>query len=162
VFWTESKGESIRLKDGDAIMHLSFVITGDAGDISNISFTRLKDLPVEVINDDIHNLPVVLESGKITVIRSSIADSDGVKNIVSVSPNPVLYESFISISSTQDEAIIIQVYDASGKMVSENRQTVAKGNTTLSMDLPVRAGMYLVRVHHADGSLMQDVKVIRL
>jgi len=30
------------------------------------------------------------------------------------------------------------------------------------LDLPVRAGMYPVRVHHFDGSLMQDVKVIKL
>jgi hypothetical protein len=162
VFWTESKGESILLKDGDAIIHLSFVITGDAGDISNLTFAKLKDMPVEAINDEILSLPVVLESGKISVIRSSIADIDGVENTVSVSPNPVLYESWISISSALDEAVSIQVYDASGKVASESRHTVAKGNTTLPLDLPLRAGMYLVRVHHADGSLMQDIKVIKL
>jgi gliding motility-associated-like protein len=105
----------VSLPDGDAIFEICFDVVGDVGDMSPITLSTQGNLGFEWGNDDVNELPLILQNGKVTVTEtvgdpftlnvSDITVNEGATNVcVDIS-----VENFTDILAMQ----FVIVWDAS-------------------------------------------------
>lgn len=62
----------VTLDDGSAIFEICFDVIGDIGDMSPITLSTQGSLGFEWGNDDVNELPLVLENGKVTIVEAGV------------------------------------------------------------------------------------------
>lgn len=92
---------------------------------------------------------------------STVQFDDEGSSIGSVFPNPAAGGSFtIPVSTTSGGQAVFQLFDLTGKLVSENRAALSAGKTDYRYsDNALVAGTYLLLVQLPEGSVAQKVVV---
>ncbi len=80
---------------------------------------------------------------------------------VSIVPNPIKDKLNISITFTQNDHIVLELYDAAGKFIKSLKTETIKNPATKSFtfDFPYPSGTYLLNLHNDTGR--QSVKFIK-
>lgn len=97
----------------------------------------------------------VTQSRTIFQRRDSLALQGGqVLPGLKIFPNPVTRGSDFSIAGLplQQKEMLLQVLDAGGKLIRQERRSVAKGVQTLSADAKWSTGVYYIRVIDTEGN----------
>ncbi len=79
---------------------------------------------------------------------STVKLAEKLKNMLSISPNPVVDKINISINANNNTNVNITVMNAVGKIVHEQKEFISKGNNTLSLNSSqyLAKGMYTLQV----------------
>ncbi|WP_309640548.1 YCF48-related protein [Flavobacterium sp.] len=80
---------------------------------------------------------------------------------VDVLPNPIKDKLNVSITFTQNDHIVLELYDATGRFIKSLKNDVIKNPSTknYSFDFPYPSGTYLLNLHNDTGR--QSVKFIK-
>lgn len=97
------------------------------------------------------------------ILRVSAADCGGGSIVKGVVPNPSQYQPAIIIVNNGNARIaIINIYDAQGRLQSQQTNALVKGENTIILDTEsLPAGTYFVKVS-IDGVLKNTQKIIKL
>ncbi|CAN5297400.1 hypothetical protein BH09BAC1_BH09BAC1_08370 [soil metagenome] len=79
------------------------------------------------------------------------------ENRIKVYPNPVIDQLYLEVPSNEYQAFTVQVFDISGKLMLEQRQS---NNSIATSSL--QAGMYLVKVIDSKGSMIRTARFIKI
>jgi hypothetical protein len=80
--------------------------------------------------------------------------------MLNVYPNPAVDVANVQISATRDEIFDISLYTMTGKLVTQQQQSVAAGTTTLNVNVSGLPSMaYVLRVSNANHNKTQVVEV---
>jgi flagellar hook assembly protein FlgD len=86
-------------------------------------------------------------------------NSENNQNGITIYPNPTKSEVFVSMSNIEETKVNIQVVDASGKIVYENRNLDVT-NGLANFTLNVKNGIYFVHVVALSDSQVKIEKLI--
>ncbi len=90
---------------------------------------------------------------KLLLQQTGLYHSTGVPVDCVLYPNPSHGEIVLEVSATQQEIYVIQVFDATGKVVLAQNLSATPGRNELRLDLStVGKGLYLVQVNTKSGS----------
>lgn len=77
----------------------------------------------------------------------------------SVYPNPTKGAVSVSVLSNTSASVLVNVVDATGKMVHTSKVNVVPGKSTLPLDVQLSAGIYMVQLQTAAGMLSEKLIV---
>ena len=101
------------------------------------------------------------QTGSYTVLTTSSTTEDAFFALFQLSPNPTKGLAMLSLKLHKSEAIRIEVYDMTGRMIWEN-PTLETDALNLSIDLSNQAsGMYSVSVWIENQAFVRKLTVIR-
>jgi hypothetical protein len=91
----------------------------------------------------------------------NFTESNRVPLEVSILPNPVKDKLNVSITFTQSDHIVLELYDATGKFIKSLKSDRIQNPATksYSFDFPYPSGTYLLNLHNDTGR--QSVKFIK-
>jgi hypothetical protein len=78
---------------------------------------------------------------------------------MTISPNPTLGNSFISVDGVNNQEVGVQIFDVTGKLVYEAKEFVFDATTKVQIpaDALASKGMYIVHVLTNDKTLVQKL-----
>lgn len=78
-----------------------------------------------------------------------------------IGPNPVVDHTQLGFTVTQDQAMTLQVFDLSGKVVHQEQLQALRGSNAHTLDMNgISSGMFVIRLSSPSGKL--DKKIIKL
>jgi hypothetical protein len=85
------------------------------------------------------------------------SQNSDVKTEVILWPNPTSNEANLTIESSVDDMVTLQIYDLTGKLVTDVQSTILSGTTTIELDVDaLSTGFYVVKI--AGEHLREEVK----
>lgn len=115
-------------------------------------YYRVKSVDVD---GDIEITPVVSAS-----IQNSSSEFD--ENAVAVFPNPTTDHFAISIQSSIQRTIQVQLYNALGQLIEAQEMNLQEGNTLLKCSLEDRAyGMYMLEIRDTQSNQLITKRIVK-
>lgn len=91
-------------------------------------------------------------------VVSCLSGGNGIKGVISVTPNPVQSFAAITLDLTDDQEVSVQLLDTRGQSVFDKIFFVEKGIQHLDINLSgLKEGIYILRVYCEHGSFSQKL-----
>jgi hypothetical protein len=94
---------------------------------------------------------------------ASVSNQSQSNNLIisSIYPNPSHGSSAMSITVESPSRMLVttEVIDELGRVISTSHRMIAQGSSALSIDAPLRAGVYFVRIASQHGSALRAFTV---
>ena len=82
---------------------------------------------------------------------------------VFIFPNPVLRNTYVTLESNMDTAVVVQLYDQRGNQVYSEEKSVNAGSNKIGLDLSgYRRGIYICKIVPAEGGTAVTKKILKL
>lgn len=79
---------------------------------------------------------------------------------ISVFPNPITGNGYLTFNSLEDEEQTVVIYDVSGRLVYHKQYSIIKGDNKLVLETSqLTKGMYFIKI--ADGTYGVNIKFIK-
>src|SRR5690606_3340522 len=81
---------------------------------------------------------------------------------VFIFPNPVLRNTYVTLESNMDTAVVVQLYDQRGNQVYSEEKSVNAGSNKIGLDLSgYRRGIYICKIIPAEGGTAVTKKILK-
>ena len=91
---------------------------------------------------------------KVTGNILAVKYGTGIVKSILLSPNPTSNQLNITLASTQNKTITIQVADVYGKIILQNTKNINTGETTINTNVAaLKAGTYIVKIVSTSGDI---------
>ena len=134
----------IKSKNGNSNVMLNYGLI-DRNPIKGVSYYRLKQTDYD---------------GKFEYFKAVAVNVTQTYDDVTVYPNPVTGNGYLTFSSLKDDEQTVVIYDVAGRLVYQKQFTIKTGNNKLTLEtINLTKGMYFIKMDNAeDGINLKFIK----